>query len=71
MKIEIDFLEGVPYIVQMEAIDAYIKQNTTDDSSITETKGLGMKIQINYRSFYIWCRKTRSGIYKFKVGHIS
>jgi len=71
------------YLNQFDAVDEYIKQNTlkvdkTDFLGVTvaevplikETlKNTGVKIQpkSTYRKYHVSCRKTKSGIYKFKV----
>lgn len=78
MKIEIDLMSnGIPYIQQMEAVDNYIKNNTTHtevvqflgidiakNPQIKETvKNTGEKIG----KFHVSCKRTKGGIYKFNV----
>ena len=75
--------EPTSYKVQMLAVEKYIKENTlkldkteflgltvAEKPSIKETaKNTGHKIEIeeSYRRFHISCKKTKGGIYKFKV----
>jgi len=80
MKIEIDLAHGCAYILQMEAIDNYIKLNTisediTDFMGIPVSKYLNIrecykfatKVKAKHKEFYITCRKTKKGLYKFTV----
>lgn len=75
--------ESNSYKVQMLAVDRYIKDNTikvfktdflgitvSEEPVIKETnKNCGQKIEIeeSYRKFHVSCKKTKGGIYKFKV----
>lgn len=71
------------YLSQFDAVDEYIRQYTqkvdkTDFLGITvaeipvikETfKNTGVKIEpkSTWRKYYVSCRKTKGGVYKFKV----
>lgn len=71
------------YLGQFDAVDEYIKQNTikTDKTEflginvaeipvIKETnKNTGTKIKpkSTWHEYFVSCRKTKSGVYKFKV----
>lgn len=73
----------ISYKAQLLVVDKYIKENTikvdiTDFiglpvstvPTIKETpKNYGVKIEIeeSYRRYHVSCKKTKGGIYKFKV----
>lgn len=75
--------DPIAYKAQLLVVEKYIKENTTKvevkeflgiavatKPTIAETpKNCGVKIEIeeSYRRFHVSCKKTKGGIYKFKV----
>ena len=75
--------DPISYKAQLLVVDKYIKENTTKVDiidfmglpvstipTIKETpKNCGVKIEIeeSYRRYHVSCKKTKGGIYKFKV----
>lgn len=75
--------EPSTYVSQFNAVDEYIIQNTIKTNKIdflgitaaivpeiketTKNTGVKIKHKLTWNEYFVSCRKTKSGIYKFKV----
>lgn len=74
MKLHLDLHNSLPLKFQLEAVNIYINKyrysQTGFDTELNikpTPKDIGFKIETSYGSYHVSCKKTKKGIYKFKV----
>jgi hypothetical protein len=75
MKIEINMDNKLPLKGQLRAVENYMFDKRISESkgfdetlNLQETpEGLGLKIETDFGSFYVSCKKTKGGVYKFET----